>query len=183
MEPTMKTNISIAKAFDIPLAPFDQDIRYLTGIRYRLCSLGYFVMDSFEDEFSTAILKESHVVEGKSKFSYHHSFYGALISLLQLQPEMDFQLHKVTTLSDVVAFTYHLLDKRFLLGEGCFSDYVNIDKKSPSLTPLEVEKLNRMMEECVEVCEEMDVDFWDICLELEKVHPNFSHSIVTETGR
>ena len=70
----------------------------------------------------------------------------------------------IKSVEDVKAFFHHLVDERKVNfhPDDDFADYVSYEEKTPTFTKEEVEVYNRLMEESFNVCNNSNVDIYDI---------------------
>ena len=73
----------------------------------------------------------------------------------------------IRTEKDVKAFFHHLVDERKVNfhPDDDFADYISIDDKTPPFSNDEVSLYNRLMDECLGVCEKDVVDIYQLGLE------------------
>lgn len=75
---------------------------------------------------------------------------------------------EIETIEDVKNFFTHLV-KVFDLNfnpDTPFSDYIELATDKPTFTPLQCEKLDRYMQQCIDLCEEENVCVYDLALSI-----------------
>lgn len=71
----------------------------------------------------------------------------------------------IKSVEDVKAFFNHLVDDERKLNfhpDDDFADYISYEDKTPSFTKEEVSVYNRLMEESFDVCNNYNMDIYDI---------------------
>lgn len=70
----------------------------------------------------------------------------------------------IKSVEDVKAFFNHLVDERKLNfhPDDDFADYISYEDKTPSFTKEEVSVYNRLMEESFDVCNNYNMDIYEI---------------------
>lgn len=70
----------------------------------------------------------------------------------------------IKSVEDVKAFFNHLVDERKLNfhPDDDFADYISYEDKTPSFAKEEVSMYNRLMEESFDVCNNYNMDIYDI---------------------
>jgi hypothetical protein len=71
---------------------------------------------------------------------------------------------EINTIEDVKLFAFQLVNEENLSfhPDDDFSDYINLNTKVPLYSVEQVSQLNEMMDKCFILCEEADVDIYEL---------------------
>ena len=77
-------------------------------------------------------------------------------------------INKIEKVEDVKAFAKHLtvIEKISFHPDDDFSDYVNTETQEPTYSQEEAELRNDLMNQCFKICEQNNVDIYDIMGEI-----------------
>lgn len=73
-------------------------------------------------------------------------------------------IKKINTIDDVKLFAFQLVNEENLSfhPDNDFSDYINLNTKEPLYSAEEVGPLNIMMDNCFILCEQAEVDIYEL---------------------
>ena len=73
-------------------------------------------------------------------------------------------IKEINTIEDIKLFAFQLVNEENLSfhPDDDFSDYINLNTKEPLYSAEEVSKLNIMMDKCFILCEQAEVDIYEL---------------------
>jgi hypothetical protein len=76
-------------------------------------------------------------------------------------------ISEINTIEDVKLFAYQLVNEEDLNfhPDTDFSDYINTETGKPLYSIEEIQNLNRLMENCFDICEQNGADIYDLMSE------------------
>ncbi|MCQ2212282.1 MAG: hypothetical protein MJZ36_01445 [Bacteroidaceae bacterium] len=76
------------------------------------------------------------------------------------------EVDHIYIVEEVEAFFAHIVKERKINfhPDNNFEDYINIESHEPSFTPSECSIYNRLMDECFTICDQANVDIYEIGL-------------------
>lgn len=170
-------NAFISSSFSIIEAPFDTDPRHTEGLVHRLTASGICVDRSSEKRGFITRIKGKHyhpVVHGNTSSS-NMSFLESLTLFVQLNPDVDFTIWKITDMSHVYGFIYQICQEGILFHpDVSFSEFTNVKTGQPSFTKEESKRRDELMLSCFDVCEKNGLDIYQVSMDIEMKHPFFS---------
>jgi hypothetical protein len=73
-------------------------------------------------------------------------------------------INEINTIEDVKLFAYQLVNEESLSfhPDNDFADYINTETKEKSYSEEDIIRLNEMMEKCFIVCEQAELDIYEL---------------------
>lgn len=71
---------------------------------------------------------------------------------------------EINTIEDVRLFAFQLVNEENLSfhPDDDFADYINVETKETTYSDKEVKMLNNLMEKCFDICQQNEVDIYDL---------------------